>query len=232
MCFFADLLSSVDVQKLQTDVTLNTKGTFAALLHKGFKTYACIRVKGNAAVLQGPNSATELHIPKGIDAFITGYSHTNATPFLHEIPDGECLVSPVADYHIIYKGGKSEEKWFKIRIPHCVRNVDDLKHIRVRHGDIYRNIPFTDAPSESFYVLDTDIIIYTTHFSQFICTSCKKTCHRDGKAFVFGAVSPPKCLPVTSALRLYLCSPLYRITDYKMVCFFATCLAKFGSFAG
>ena len=202
---------------MQSSVATGSEGTYAALLKKGFKTYACTLVKGNKATLNIPNSATELHIPEDIDAFVMGHSHTNVTPFLQHMPDSECLVSPIADYHMVYSGVKAGEKLFKIRIPHCVRNTEDLKHIRVRHGDVYRNVPFTIVPSESVYVLESEVVVYTTHFSQFFCTSCKKTCHRDGKAFIFGTLSPPKCTPVTSALRLYLCSPLFGIVDYKMV---------------
>ena len=197
--------------------TTNMSGSYSALIWRGFNACACVRVRGRSVILQGPDSDLELHVPDDLDAFIMGHAHTDSAAFLHEIPAGECLVSPVAEYRCVFRNNVPENKLFKIKVPHSVRNKEDLRGIRVRHGDIHNNVPFTVMSPNSYEVDERFVYIYKSHFSQFICTSCKKICHRDGKAFIFGSISPPGHTPVTSTLRLYLCSPLYRIRDYKMV---------------
>ena len=82
---------------------------------------------------------------------------------------------------------------------------------------------FTQLPtSSSYFQVDNKYItIYTRHFSQFICTSCAQVCRGQGRAFMFGKITPrktsePKADP-TASLRLYICSPLHKIRDYREV---------------
>ena len=177
-----------------------------------------IQVNGKSAVLQAPDSAVRLHVPKGLYAFIMGHVHTEAKPFHHVIPDGECLVSPIVEYLYISKQEAPKNTWFMITVPHCLEK-NDINTIKVRHGDIHKNIPFMVVPSKDCYfeVDEEHITIFARHFSQFICTSCKKVCHGQAKVFIFGSTSPSKHRPRTSALRSYACSPLFRIIDFKMV---------------
>ena len=179
-------------------------------------------MQGNDCILQGPKSSVKLHIPQDLDAVAMGHAHTDVKPFLHVIPEGECLVSPVAEYH--YTAKKTKYAWFRLQIPHCVKKKEHLRDIIVRHGDIHKDVPFSEVPrcetldTDCYYEVDEKhIIIYTTHFSQFTCTLCKKVCCGDGKAFIFGGLSPLAFTPLTAALRLYMCSPLYKIDDYRLV---------------
>ena len=133
---------------------------------------------------------------------------------MSHIPEDECLVAPIAEYHCVYKNEGQDEDPFKIMIPHCIRNRDALSSVRVRHGDIYKNKPFQEI---SFRVHESYITIFTNEFSQFICTSCERICYGQGKAFVFGNLIKYPSLQPLSSVRLYLCSPLYNIKDFRKV---------------
>lgn len=203
------------------------KGVCAATIQRNHKVYAATRLQGRGAVLQSPNSAVKMYAPHGIHALFQSHVHTDPTPFLHALPDDECLVSPLVEYECLYSTESPDRHWFELKVPHCAKNS---RSIRVRHGDIHRNIPFTQVPNsmDINFPLDpsTDcyfeaekkfITIYTTHFSQFICSSCERSCQTEALLFLFGSMTPLKYCPVKSAIRLYVCSPLYDTFDYQMV---------------
>ena len=182
--------------------------------HKGYKLFAGVRMDGKKAVLQGPGSDVQLGIPEGIHGFISGHAHTDPNPFLKAIPKTECLVSPTVEYNCTFNSN-SHKRLFEIKVPHCVRNRKQFQHFRVWHGDIHKRLPFTKHTN--YRVHDQHLTIYTSHFSQFICTVCSQSCHGNAKAFIFGRITPLRYHPIKSALRIYMCSPLYDITDFKRV---------------
>ena len=127
------------------------------------------------------------------------------------------MVAPIVEYHYEAKNDISKiPLFFKIKVPHYVTRKD-LKSIQVRHEDIHNGVPFTQLPTRNSYFLVDDkyITIYTRRFSKFICKSCNNVCKRRGKALIFGRVTPRKTIEYTAALRLYICSPLHNISDYK-----------------
>ena len=169
-------------------------------------------------MLQGPSSDIQLHIPKGLYGFIFGHAHTDPTPFLDHIPETECLVSPIAEYNCSFISNYPEEL-FKIKVPHCLKDQKQFQHIRVWHGDIYKKKPFYEKCT---FTVDREFInIRTSRFSQFICTvpECQESCQGNPKAFIFGRITPLRYLPIKSALRIYMCSPLYDILDFEKVYF-------------
>ena len=171
-------------------------------------------MNGKEAVLQGPGSDVQLHIPEGLYGFISGHAHTDPTPFFKVIPKAECLVSPIVEYNCSFARNCSKQL-FEIKVPHCVRNRKQIQHIRVWRGDIHKKLPFTKHTQ--YRVHDKHLTINTSRFSQFICTVCSESCHGNAKAFIFGRISPLRYLPIYSALRIYMCSPLYDIADFKRV---------------
>ena len=164
-------------------------------------------------MLQGPGSDVQLHIPEGLHGFISGHAHIDLTPFLDHIPESECLVSPIIEYNSTFTS--SQKGLFEIKVPHCVRNRNQFQHIQVRHGDVYKKLPF--FRHRKCEIHDRYLTIYTSHFSQFICTVCSQSCHGNAKAFIFGRITPLRYPPIKSALRIYMCSPLYDILDFKRV---------------
>ena len=171
-------------------------------------------------MLQGSGSDVQLHIPEGLHGLISGHAHTDPTPFLDHIPQSDCLVSPIADYNCSLIISNCPEELFEIKVPHCLKDRKQLHHIRVRHGDIYNGVPFVEMLS--FTVDEKYITIKTSSFSQFICTvaGCQEKCSGNPKAFVFGRITPLKYQPIYSALRIYMCSPLYDILDFEQVIIF------------
>ena len=167
-------------------------------------------------MLQGPVSDVQLHIPEGIHGFISGHAHTDPALFLDHIPETECLVSPIIEYNCSFTSS-CPKGLFEIKVPHCVKNRKHFQNIRVRHGDIYSGVPFYET--NTFMVHDQYIIIQTSSFSQFICTvdGCEERCTGVPKAFIFGHITPLKYPPIKSAVRIYMCSPLYDIKDFKKV---------------
>ena len=178
-----------------------------------------VRVNGEKAVLQGPGSGVQLHIPEGLHGFISGHVHTDPAPFQYNIPESERLVSPIVEYKSSFTSKRAKGS-FKIKVPHCLKDRRQFQHIRVRHGDIYHDVPFT--LSSVGEVDEQFITIQPTNINQFICTvgGCQERCHRNPKAFVFGRITPLRYPPIKSYLRIYMCSPLYDITDFEQVVLF------------
>ncbi len=189
------------------------------------------------------NSGVSISTPAGAQGSISCAVHTDPTLFLDHIPDDECLIAPIVDCQLS-DGTRTDSGWFTLSIP-CCQNVDP-NSVRVRHGNIYTEVPepFEEIMTESEYVeafakrflhekedrkkelkssmyaVRTDsnhIIIFTKEFSQFICTSCKQVCHGQGQAFVFGKILQNIGNGSVASLRLYTCSPLYLIEDYREV---------------
>ena len=174
---------------------------------------------GNKAVLQGPGSDVQLHIPEGLYGFISSHAHTDLKPFLDHISEYECLVSPIAEYNCFLTSNCPEEL-FEIKVPHCLKDRKQFQNIHVRHGDIYNGVPLIEMLS--FTVDEKYITIKTSSFSQFICTvaGCQEKCYGNPKAFIFGRITPVRYSPIYSALRIYMCSPLYDILDFEQVMIF------------
>ena len=191
-----------------------------ALIQKGYRTYTGMRVFGQGGVLQCPDSAVELLIPEGLSRFVMGHIHTDVQPFIHAIPEGECVIAPVVEYHASMKRLNATSSMFRIKVPHCLTKSEDLETVVVRHGNIHTNRKFKKLPlPASFFEVDEKFItIFTSSFSQFICTSCNKTCYGQGKAFVFGNILQYPNKRPTASVRLYVCSPLYQLEDYEKVC--------------
>ena len=84
-----------------------------------------------------------LNVSPFLEALVYGHANTGLQHFLPHIPEDECLVAPIAEYHCVYKNANQDknEYLFEIMVPHCVRDRDALSSIRVRHGDIYKNKP-------------------------------------------------------------------------------------------
>ena len=91
-------------------------------------------VNGDPCSIRGPSSDVILHVPRGVYGAIVANVHTNNARFMHHIPQGDCLVSPVCEYHLqpsLYKSSPRLGK-FKIQIPHIVKDLNKVRpHIRI-----------------------------------------------------------------------------------------------------
>ena len=195
---------------------LQRNGGYSVTFNKGYKLFAGVRLNGEKSVLQGPGSDVQLHIPEGLHGFISGHAHTDPAPFLDHIPESECLVSPIVEYNCTLTK-RIYNKDFQIKILHCVKNLDQFRYIKVWHGNIYEKVSFFKY--HKYKVHDKYLNINTLYFSQFFCTvaGCQERCHGNPKVFVFGRITPLRYPPIKSSLRIYMCSPLYDIADFKRV---------------
>ena len=192
--------------------------------------YIATSVTGARTTLQHPNSDVRLEIPDGLIGAVKGTINLDPKPYLQHIPPSECLIAPIPDYtaYTRHTDVRSEEiSTFKIRLRHIITNENDLKFIRVRHGDIHKDKAFIPIPNkcnaqdwdEAFWEADTEYIIITTrHFSQFLCTSCKVLCDNNVQAFVFGTLRDIPRSGVEVDMKVFLCPALFRLTDYRKVC--------------
>ena len=101
-------------------------------------------VNGEPCSIQGPNSGVILHVPRGVHGAIVASIHTNNARFMHHIPRGDCLVSPVCEYHLQPALGKSSVQVgkFKIQIPHIVKDLKKVcPHIKIHYGNLHSGVP-------------------------------------------------------------------------------------------
>ena len=122
---------------------------------------------------------------------------------------------------------KGNQSYFQIRIPHCLKGKEHLAlDIKVRHGHIDNQDPFQEIQPRDegsgdlpyFEVNDNYIIIYTTSFSQFVCSSCKKKCDSYIMAFPFGSLDQLEDDKQSLvSVMPYLCCSLYDIEDFQSV---------------
>ncbi len=183
-------------------------------------------VDGRGAKVKYLDSDVILTVPDGIHCTLIGCIHTHDYDLLNEIPEDECLISPIPDYTCFVKQKPTSQQMFKIRIPHCVRNNKKLNSILVRKGDIHKNIPFQviprktefTPPTQTCYEVDeTSITVYTSGFSQFICTSCNKECDREIHGKLYGSHVMLSSNHLAHISELYLVGPLYSIKDFQKV---------------
>ena len=197
-------------------------------------------VDGEPSIIQAENSQIKLHVPKGVYGAILANIHTNYARFLHHIPDDDCLVSPICEYHLqkpyqeLILGKTIEVKFLKprpdgvkyrIQIPHIVKDVDKVQSlIRVRHGNLHNDVlleklsPQTQGGNISLDVNEEFVTINTNHFTGYIVTAKHiNCCGKSANIHVFGSLrNIPKARPLAT-VKVYLSSIHSNIKDYQFV---------------
>ena len=197
------------------------------MFHKGDIEYVAAVLDGNQE-FQETNSEVSVTVPCQARGVLFQKIHTEFSLFRGIIPEEECMISPVAEIHTSacseLPSGKMQ---YKIRIPHSLKVQEHLDLIKVRRGDIHADIPFTELRRKSevqdtlpcYEVQERFIIIYTDHFSQFVCSACGKPCNSYIMAFPFGTLIQEDEDEVTEVtVKVYLCCSLYNIEDFRTVC--------------
>ena len=155
--------------------------------------------------------------------------------FTTSIPKWECFVSPVIEVHChqLNSTHKEEAAMYCLQIPHYLKT--SFKQIKVRYGDLNKNQPFEEIPPQNmqhnstsmFFEADEEYIkVYSTHFCQIICSSCKQTCSVFILALPFGTLQSFHHYTLIK-VKVYLCSALYKIQDFRTVCQYSSCLTLF-----
>ena len=80
-----------------------------------------------------------------------------------------------------------------------------------------RKSPFNLVPRGDYKVDEKFVYIQTESLGQFICSSsgCPRVCEGKAQAFLFGTKSSSQSS--TFSLRVYGCSPLYNIPEFRKV---------------
>ena len=185
---------------------------------------------------QETNSEVCVTIPRQGRAILWQKIYTEFSQFKGIVPEEECMIGPVVELHTSNRSSQPSGKMhYKISVPHCLKKVEQLASIKVRTGDIYMNIPFTELRRKSevhdgmrcFEVDERFITIYTPHFCQFVCSACGKTCSSYIKAYPFGILTQEEDGVSDVKVQVFLCCSLYDIEDFRMVCNFSVSSSKY-----
>ena len=201
--------------------------TCPVILNKNRRRYvvavACGKKKSK---LRAPDSGVSLTIPRNASGVFFSHVHTDHTLFKNVIPDDECFAGPPVEIEQVNNKNSDGSKPFKIKIPHCIRQGDLWKTINVRYGNIHKSAKFQTVPHKDegrqddiwYEVNPRFVTIYTKHFSHFTCSSCDYTCGAAAMIFLYGKLSISPRPPVTRVkVKIFICSELYVIKDYKEV---------------
>ena len=201
-------------------------GSCPITMMKQRRLYNATVTHGEARTLQGDGSDVSLTIPTGSQGVYMTRVHTDHTRFPWVIPNEECIVGPLVEVEHIRT--QETDIVHKLKIPHCVRNKKLWKYIKVRKGNPNNGTEFTEIEQRfqprgdgDYYAIDEKYItIYTSHFTLFTCTSCKKnSCNATVMAFLVGQLRNLTKHRITKVkVKAFLCSELYRIADFKNVC--------------
>ena len=198
-------------------------------------------VYGEPCVVQAENSQVKLHVPEGVYGAILANIHTNHARFMHHVPDDDCLVAPLCEYHlkepyremILDKKIKVEilqpslgDNDYRIEMPHIVNDVSKVRPlIRVRHGNLHSGVPALEklSPKQkddsiSFDIDEELVTIHTNHFSGYIVSAKGiNCCAHSANLHVFASLrNIPNKKPLAT-MEVYLTRILYDIEDYKHV---------------
>ena len=203
------------------------KGLFPMVMFQNHLQYAGTVINGEKTVVKDKNSGISLFIPKGVRGFLVQCVHTDLRPFETFVPKAECFISPVVEIHCdeIKRTKAGRGAWYCLQVPHCLHG--SFYQIKVRCGDQAKSLSFVEVPHGQlqeeegiFYEVDKRYIrVYSTHFCQIICTSCKQTCSSFILALPFGSLHQFDDETIVK-IKLYLCSALYKIEDFIAVCIF------------
>ncbi len=210
------------------DVDLLPHTTYPASIQKRGSTYIATTANGHNITLQQPYSDVQVEMLNGTHGTLTGHIELDPLPYLKYIPENECIITAIPNFTFSQNQNIEDLKpRFRIKIRHIIGEngtEEDLKHIHVRHGDIRHGI-FTFIPhkdnnsegSQTFWEADINYItITTTHFSQFLCTSCKTICDTRLMTLVSGAVKEFSALMIAEC-ALFVCPLQFSTKDYKLV---------------
>ena len=189
--------------------------------------FAAAVIQGENTELQDKGSDISLSVPEGIEEIIAQGVHTDIRPFLTSIPEWECFISPVVEVHCHQSSRTQVESntMYCLQIPHVLDT--SFQQIKVRCGDLNTHQPFEEIPVRGinqdqtgmFYEADTKYIrVYSTHFCQIICTSCRQTCSSFILALPFGSLHQVEHKTLAK-VKVYLCNALYKIEDFRTVCY-------------
>ena len=207
-----------------------TTGLSQMTMQQNRREYNATVTHGEARTLQGDGSDVSLDIPEGSQGVYMTRVHTDHTDFKDVIPEEECFIGPPVEVEHLSDGDK-DNNIHVLHIPHCITDEDIWKQglyklIKVRRGNKFKNQHLEEVPmwtvaqgrSTYFEVKSSHIVIYTSGFSFFTCSICKKVCAASARIYLYGNLSQSTEERMTIVkVKPYICSSLYKIEDYRKV---------------
>ena len=219
------------MQQLEYKINRKKSGSFSMDIYKRQARFAVAVIQRKKMELKDKYSSISLSVPEGIEGMVSQAIHTDMRIFTTSIPKWECFISPVVEVHC-YQLNKTDKEAiapYCLQIPHYLET--SFQQIKVRCGDLNQNQPFEEIPhknyvhstTEMFFEADEKCIrVYSTHFCQIMCSSCKQTCSSFILALPFGTLQHFKYCTLMK-VKVYLCSALYKIEDFRTVCHYSNC---------
>ena len=112
------------VELLGKQLPLTPKwGTCPMTMTRGGDRFIATKSCSEARILKHPESDVSLHIPKGSTGVFRKCVHTDYSHFQTDIPEEECIISPLVEIHRREVVDVDKERGrgnFVIQIPHCI----------------------------------------------------------------------------------------------------------------
>ena len=188
------------------------------------KCYIATVSHGEPRVLRGPHSDVSLHIPTGYPGVFLKAVHTNLSTFRGDIPDEECMITPMVEIHHLnaYHKSQTSHQNFIIKLPHCIQDKEKWNLIKVRKwskNKVGSTICQELKENENFVVDNKFITVSTRHFCRLAGTICdNEGCRRSLRVIIMAKLECRwnRNLSLVK-LKSFLCSRLLVLKDFRQV---------------
>ena len=187
-------------------------------------------VYGKGSVVKDPDSNVILEVTENLKTVVMQHSYTDFEVVRNAIPQKECLITPILQFHTVELAGSEERDScryrYNVNIPHCLSRRHNLSSVNVRFGDLnkpgsLRMIRERNPEKDTlpFYIVGRKTItIFCNHFCDIVYTSTQKVCTSKILALPFGRIGPDSSnLETHTKVKIYVCSFLYSDKLLKLV---------------
>ena len=183
-------------------------------------------IHGSALTIQALYSDVILHVPDGVYGIILGNIHTDHGRFRHLVPENDCIISPICEFH--FHGSTIQPKpKFRLLVPHILRNIEKTaRYIQVKFQLKQDGVLQQAKHSNSHPLASNDVIyelhshyveILTDHFTKFLVTTEEiECCCHSALVLVFSRMNRESS-PTIADIRIRFASLLYEKQDYLHV---------------
>ena len=211
-------------------VNVRKKCTIQHFFYKNYKDYLVSVVHGEGSVVTYTETDVTIEVTHNIRTVLMQHSQTNFESVRKAIPQKECLISPVVEFHILELAAAEEPEGhryrYKATIPHYLSRRHNPSCVKVRYGNInkpesLRMLRKGNPEKENlpcYKIGRKNITIYCNHFCDVVCTSTQKVCTSKILALPFGRIGQDSCnIQTFTKVETYVCSYLYGDKKLKQV---------------
>ena len=206
-------------------------GTCPIVMKKNRQKYIATVCHGEAQILRDPESDVSMHIPKGSTGVFWKSVHTDYSKFKDNIPDEECLISPLVEIHHHDASDDvdlADREKFVITIPLCIPNKELWKLVKVRKWNRIKNRiiskeliqkDVTGGEGDYFVMEERLITVVTKHFCVLGGTINKReSCCNTLRIILVAKLEAREWKNLTTVkIKSFLCSRLLSLDDFRRV---------------